>query len=146
MCERETSKVISSGASDGVLYAIGLLALFGQVAINAIDHGGFGFPKRGWLVGVVLGLMPLIGMMWVPLVRRARRWAGQLGLLRGGRGAGRGDVGVRVLRGVVGVLVVRAGVEGAGDALARRMKAGGRVGGRPEWKETCIPTRLFSGA
>lgn len=75
MCERETSKVISSGASDGVLYAIGLFALFGQVAINAIDHGDFGFPKRAWLVAVVLGLMPLIGMMWVPLVRRA--WRGR---------------------------------------------------------------------
>ena len=75
MAERETSKVISSGASDGVLYAIGLLALFGQVAINATDHGDFGFSKRGWLVAVVLCLMPLIGMMWVPLVRRV--WRGR---------------------------------------------------------------------
>ena len=75
MAEPETSKVISSGASDGVLYAIGLFALFGQVAINAIDNGSFGFPKRGWLVAVVLGLMPLIGMVWVPLVRRA--WRGR---------------------------------------------------------------------
>lgn len=75
MAERETSKVISSGASDRVLYAIGLIALFGQLAINAIDNGSFGFPKRGWLVAVLLGLMPLIGMMWVPLVRRV--WRGR---------------------------------------------------------------------
>ncbi len=116
MAERETSKVISSGASDRVLYAIGLIALFGQVAINAIDHGDFGFPKRGWLVAVLLGLMPLIGMMWVldPDLRR--------GLLRSGvqRRRGRGREG--------------------------RRKAGGRVGGRPGCEGKGVGAPVLSGA
>lgn len=70
MAERGDDAVIGRGASDGVCFGVGLLALLGQVVIKALDHGDFGFPRRAWLVTAVLVLMPLIGLMWVPILRR----------------------------------------------------------------------------
>lgn len=90
MAERGDDAVIGRGASDGVCFGVGLSALLGQVAINALDHGDFGFPKRGWLVAAVLLLMPLIGMAWVPILRRV--WRGRDGWDYYAAGAGLGVV------------------------------------------------------
>ena len=88
MAERDDDAAISRGASDGVCFGVGFLALLGQVVINALDHGDFGFPRRAALVVVVLVLMPLIGMAWVPLLRRAWRGRGSWDYYAAGAGLG----------------------------------------------------------